>query len=140
MNQGLSIILSIGFLQINSSIFPAAKHGFRYPCAVVRDRAGFFENNLFAPKMDQKLGFFEFIGKLSCYIFLNLVYNESLFYFLWSFINHIFGENLVPEIWDKMLLANQFPKFLNKLYLQNKMMKKANFLHSDTNSGQLKVD
>ena len=84
---------------------------------VVCVTARFFENNLFAPKMDQKIQLFEFIGKISCKIFLNLVYNESLFCFLRPCINHIYGENLIPEIWDKMLLANQITKFLNKLYL-----------------------
>ena len=29
----------------------------------------------------------------------------------------MFGENLVREIWAKMLLANQITGFLNQLYL-----------------------
>ena len=45
-----------------------------------------------------KIGFSEFIEKFGRYFFLNLVYNESL--------NTIFGKNLVPEIWVKVLLAN----------------------------------
>ena len=45
-----------------------------------------------------KIGFSEFIEKFGRYYFLNLVYNESL--------NSIFGKNLVPEIWVKVLLAN----------------------------------
>ena len=31
--------------------------------------------------------------------------------------NPIFGKNPVPEIWTKMLLANQIARFLNQLYL-----------------------
>ena len=40
----------------------------------------------------------------------------------------------------KMLLANLIAGFLNQLYLQNKMMKKLDFLHVDKNSLKLKVD
>ena len=67
--------------------------------------------------MDQKMGFFEFIGKLSYQFFLNLVYKESLYYLLYSCTNPIFGESLVPEIYAKMLLANQIAEVLNQLYL-----------------------
>ena len=54
--------------------------------------------------------------------------------------NLIFGEIVVPEIWAKMLLANEIAGFLNELYLQNKIMKNSDFLHVDTNSLKLKVD
>ena len=54
--------------------------------------------------------------------------------------NLIFGKILVPEIWAKMLSANEIPGFLNQLYLQNKIMKNPDFLHVDTNSLKLKVD
>ena len=37
--------------------------------------------------------------------------------------NLIFGKILVPEIWAKMLLANEIAEFLNQIYLQNKIMK-----------------
>ena len=58
------------------------------------------------------------IGKFSYYIFLNLVYNESLYYLLYALINLIFGGKiLVPEILTKVLLANQIAGFLNQLYL-----------------------
>ena len=40
----------------------------------------------------------------------------------------------------KMLLANLIAGFLNQLYLQNKMMKKPDFLHVDKNSLKFKVD
>ena len=32
-------------------------------------------------------------------------------------------ENLIPEIWAEMLLVNEIVRFLNLLYLRNKMMK-----------------
>ena len=35
----------------------------------------------------------------------------------------MFGKNLVPEIWAKMLSANQITVFLNERNLQNKSMK-----------------
>ena len=38
-----------------------------------------------------KKGFYDFIGKSSHYFFLNLAYNESLFYLLYSCTNPIFG-------------------------------------------------
>ena len=55
-------------------------------------------------------------------------------------INLTFGEILVPEIWAKMLLANEIAGFLNQVYLQNKIMKNPDFLHVDTNSLKLKVE
>ena len=69
-----------------------------------------------------------------------MVYNESLYYLLYSCTNPISGNNLVPELWAKMLLANQITGFLNQLYLWNKMMKKSNFLNVDTDSWKLEVD
>ena len=54
--------------------------------------------------------------------------------------NLIFWEILVPEIWAKMLLANEIVGFSNQLYLQNKVMKNRDFLHVDINSLKLKVD
>ena len=54
--------------------------------------------------------------------------------------NLIFGKILVPEIWVKIVLANEIAGFLNQLYLQNKIMKSSDFLHVDTNSFKLKVD
>ena len=54
--------------------------------------------------------------------------------------NLLFGKILVPEIWAKVLLANQIVGFLNQLYLQNKIMKRTDFLHIDTNLWKLKVN
>ena len=41
---------------------------------------------------------------------------------------------MVPELWVKMLMANQIVGFLNQLFLQNKLMKKPYFLPVDTDS------
>ena len=83
-------------------------------CVVVRDRARFFEKNLFAQKIgkiDQKWarkqGFVNLLENLVTNFFLNLVYNKSLCYLLYSCTNLIFGKNLVPGIWAKMLLTSQ---------------------------------
>ena len=65
----------------------------------------------------RNIGFFEFIEKFRYYLFLNLIYNESLYYLLYLCINLIFGKNLVPVIWTKMLLANQIVGFLNQIYI-----------------------
>ena len=51
---------------------------------------------------------------------LNLFYNKNLCYLLYSFTNPIFGKIFVPEIWAKMLSANQIAGFFNQPYLQNK--------------------
>ena len=42
--------------------------------------------------------------------------------------NTAFGKNLVSEIYAKLLSANQIARFLNQLFLQNKLMKQPNFL------------
>ena len=56
-----------------------------------------------------------------------------------SCTNPIFVKNLFPEIWNKMLLANQIAGFFNQLSLHKKVMKRPDFLHVDTNSKKLKV-
>ena len=63
-----------------------------------------------------KISFLKFIRKFSHYFFLNLVCNERLYYFLYSCTNFMFGKNLVPEKWAKMLSGNQMTGFLNQLY------------------------
>ena len=102
-------------------------------------RAGFFENNIFAQKMDQKQGFLDLLENLVISFFLILIYKESLYYLLYCSTNPIFWGNLVPEIWAKILLVNQIAGFLNQLDLQNKVMKRPDFLHVDTNLWRLKV-
>ena len=49
--------------------------------------------------------------------FPNLVYNEDLYYLLYSCTNLIFEKNLILEIWAKTLLACQIVGFLNQVYL-----------------------
>ena len=98
---------------------------FRGPYGVVCDRARFLEKKNFYPKNGEngpKIGFFEFIGKFTHYFFLSLVCKESLYLLLYSFTNPILGKNLVPEIWAKMLLANQIAGFLIQLYLYKKII------------------
>ena len=63
------------------------------------------------------LGFVKYMEKFSYYVFLNLVYNESLYQLLYAWKNFIFMKIPVPEIWPKMLLANQIAEFLNQIYL-----------------------
>ena len=52
----------------------------------------------------------------------------------------MFGKDLVLDIWAKMLFANQITGFLNQLCHKNKMMKKPDFLHADTDSWKLEID
>ena len=53
MNQGLSVLLSRNFLGTGSLVFCETQHVASDPCVVVGDRAGFFEKNIFAPKMEK---------------------------------------------------------------------------------------
>ena len=54
MNQGLSILSPKSFFIIGSLVLSGTQHGVKVPCGIAHDRAGFFENNIFVPKMDQK--------------------------------------------------------------------------------------
>ena len=154
MNQGLSALPSFcpSVLPYRSFYWDWLTSSFlnsawcQEPCVVECDRARFFEKNLVAQKRGKmgkkwpKIGLFKFIRKFSPQFFWNLVYNESLYYLLYSCTNPIFGKNLVPEIWVKMLLVNQIAGFLNQLYLQNTMIKKPDFLHVDRDSWKTEVD
>ena len=72
--------------------------------------------------------------------FLSLLENSVINFFRsLSIIFAVFCANLVPEIWAKMLLTNQIVVSLYWLYLQNKMMKKSDFLHIDANSQKLSL-
>ena len=94
MNQ-LSVLLSFcpsflpsgSFLGIGSLIFSETQPGIRGTCAV-HGRARFFEKIIFATKMR----FLKFIGKFSYKFFVNLVYNESSYYFLYSCTNSYLGK------------------------------------------------
>ena len=46
-----SILPPGSFLRIGSLVFSESQHGVRGPCVVERDRARFFENNIFAQKI-----------------------------------------------------------------------------------------
>ena len=56
-------------------------------------------------------------------ILLNLFCNENVYYLLCSCTNSIFRKNLVPEVYAKMLSANQIAWFLNEIFLQSKLSK-----------------
>ena len=80
------------------------------------------------------------LKKLIIIFFLNLVNNESVYYFLCYCKNTICMENVVHEIWAKMLLANQIAGFLNELYFQNKWIKQRIFYSLIQIHEILKVD
>ena len=99
-----------------SLVFSGTQHGVRGPCSVVRHKTGLFESNIFTQKLEQKfLRFLNLLDNLVFNCFLILACNESAYYLLYSCANPIFGEDLVPEIWAKMLLANHIAVFLNQI-------------------------
>ena len=51
--------------------------------------------------MGQNYFFLNLLENLVISFFLNLIYNESLYYLVYSCMNLTFGKNLVPEIWSK---------------------------------------
>ena len=100
---------------------------------LLRVTAGFFFFNFLFQKWGKwakngpRIGFFRFIGTFSHFFFLSLVYKESSYYMLYSCTDPTLRKNLVPEIWVKMLSANQTAGFLNWLYLQRTIIKKPDF-------------
>ena len=58
-----------------------------------------------------KTGFFEFIEKFGHLFFVTLTVDESLNNLLCCCTKIVSGKNLDPEIWVKMLLANQIAEF-----------------------------
>ena len=119
LSFGPSLLLSGSFLGIGLLVF--SQHGVRGLC-VLRDRAGFLLKKFFVPKNGEnrpKVRFFGFIGKFSHLFLLSLVYKECSYYLLYSCTNLILWKNPVPEIWAKMLLANQIAGFLNWPCLQS---------------------
>ena len=88
----------------------------------MHDRARFFEKKYFCPKNGGEMGqkwakVGLLLENLVINFFQNLVCNESLRNLLYSCTNPIFGKNLVPEVWVKMLSASQITGYLNQLYL-----------------------
>ena len=73
--------------------------------------------------MGQKQGFLSILKNFVISFLLNLFYKGNLYYLLCSCKNPIFGKILVPEIWAKMLSANEIAGFFSQSYLQNKSMK-----------------
>ena len=114
MNQGLSVspsiplyICSSSFLGIGALVFSETQHGVRGQCVVLHDRGGFFDFFAINGGMGQKQGFLNLLENLVIDFFLNLVYKGSVYYLGYSWTNPVLGTNLVPEIWVKMLSANQ---------------------------------
>ena len=111
----LSILPSGDFLGIGS-VFSEAQHGVRPMWCCAWQSLIFWKKILHQKwgkwaKNGPKIGFFEFIEKLSHWFFLNLVFKESLYYLPYSCTNPIL------EIWAKMCLASQIAGFLNRHYL-----------------------
>ena len=114
----LSICLSGCFLGSKSLLFSKFWHIVKNPYEDEYNIAGSLEGK----HLPQNLGkwtkyetknvfFFKFIEKFCNYSFQNLFYNESLCCLLYSCTNFIFERNLVPDIWAKILLANQIAGF-----------------------------
>ena len=58
-----------------------------------------------------------------------MFYNESIRNFLCSCTNPVFEKNLFPEIWAKILSANQIAGFLNQVISPEQINETASFLH-----------
>ena len=67
-------------------------------------------------KNGPKTEIFKFIGKFGHSFAWNLFYNESLYHFLYSCTNPIFGKIFVLEIWVKMFSVNPIVGFFNQPY------------------------
>ena len=76
----------------------------------VCNRARFSSNNSFC----HKIIFLNLLENLVITFSLKLVYTESLHYFLYSRINPLFRENMVPKIGAEMLSPNQITWCLNQ--------------------------
>ena len=132
IKYGLSAVLSFRlsdwFLGIGSLVFSKFQHGARNPYEVLRDRTRFIRKNLFAPKIWEngpiigKKRVFWFYLKFPHFL-LNLFINENWYYLLCFCTNFVFRKNFVPEIWGKIISSNQIARFLNQLYIQNKLLK-----------------
>ena len=89
-------------------------------------------------KKSQKNGFLNLVENWSL-IFLNLFYNESLYYLLCSCAYSIYlGKICFLRYGPKCSQPVRLQEFLNQLYLQNKVMKQPNFSYVGTNSWELK--
>ena len=121
------------FLGLARYFFSENQHGEAHVLCV---SGPIFFKKIFCPKNGEngpKIGFFYLLENLVIIFFW--IWKESSYYLLYFCTNPILGKNQVPEIWAKMLSVNQIAGFLNWLYLQNKMMKKTDFLNNDTVHG-----
>ena len=74
-------------------------------------------------KNGPETGFFEFIEKFGYQLLLDLFFNENLYCLLCSSTDPIFEKIFVPEMWAKIISANQISGFFNQPYIQNKSLK-----------------
>ena len=107
---GLFILLFRSFLRISLLFFSGTQHDVRSSFGTVYDKARFFENNIFAPKIGQKKAFLSSSGNLVIILFCIWSITKV------SIICCILAQNLA-EIWANMPLANQIAGFSNQLYL-----------------------
>ena len=84
------------FLELDHWCFLNFWHGFRNLYKFVHDSQVFCKE-LFRPINWPNIGFFEFIENFG-YFVLNFLYNESVYWLLYSCINPIFVKSLVSEI------------------------------------------
>ena len=89
-------------LGTESVVFSKFWHDTENPKQFVHERSTFFEKNFFRLKY----------CKNGTNLGQKLFYNEKLHYLLWFCTKSIFGKNLVPKIWIKMLSPNQIAVFI----------------------------
>ena len=75
------------------------RDGVKNPKGVVRHRVRCFKNGTKMTENGPKILFFEVIEKFGHKFFLDLLYNESLYYLLCTCTNPIPGKNMVLETW-----------------------------------------
>ena len=123
MNKVCPSFCSEVFMKLALQFFLGTQHGVRGPCGAVYDRGRFLEKKCFTPKMG-KIG----LAQGSFNVQESLVFFLVLYFLpVWSIMkvcitvilvclrtNSIFGKILVPEIWEKMLLANQIARSFNQ--------------------------
>ena len=109
MNKVCPSFCSEVFMELALQFFSGTQHGVRGPCGVVYDR-----KKCFTPKMG-KIG--QAQGSLNVQE-SSVFFLSSLFFLsVWSIMKvctNVILACLFPEIWPKMLLANQISGFFNQ--------------------------
>ena len=65
----------------------------------MHQRVGCYKSCTKMTQNGSKVGFFEVTEKFGYYFFLDLLYNESLYYLLFTSTNRTSGKNVDPEMW-----------------------------------------